>query len=69
MKFIVLLAACIFSLFIQEKLIEKIGLKSTFASGLFLFAISIMVCAAVPNMWIIFFFNAVSGIGKSEKNN
>ena len=61
-------AACMFSLFFQEKLIDRIGLKKTFASGLFLFAISMMACAAAPNMWVVFAFNALSGIGKYSLN-
>ena len=55
-----------FSLSFQAKMVNGLGLKWSYAIGMFVFAVSMLLSVFFPTAWVVCVCNAVSGIGKSR---
>jgi len=57
------IVACLFSLLLQERLINCAGLKNSYLIGLATFSLCMVTSVAFPSVWVVCLCNAVSGIG------
>jgi len=62
------LVACLFAMFIQEPLIQMIGMKATYLFGLLTFAISMFLLVAFPLDISVNLCGALSGFGTAVAN-